>query len=162
MMTHHFLSQELNFAWTELGTPSRVTQGCNGLCCFDFFFFFFCWSQQKNTTFCPNLGIISDKNVTSVMIRLLPFLADWSFSEFFQRGILHQLVQIVENCENNASTKASFTCTDCQKPSSQWIPWANQRSPFMVWYLLPFQRLLEKNWNLKWHGKIKIPSQVRF
>lgn len=48
MMTHHFLSQEFqesNFAWTEPVTSSRVTQGCNGLCYFEFFFF--CWSQQK-------------------------------------------------------------------------------------------------------------------
>lgn len=64
--------------------------------------------QLKNTTLYHNLGIILDKNVTSVILRLLPFLADRSFSEFFQQDILPQLVQIVENCENNTSTKASF------------------------------------------------------
>lgn len=97
MMTHHFLSQELNFYSPTLPGPNweHPLESREGVMdCATLIFFFFCWSQQKkiqqkNATLCHNLGIISDKNVTSVIIRLLPFLTDWSFSEFFQRGIPH-------------------------------------------------------------------------
>lgn len=84
--------------------------------------------------------------MTSVILRLL------AFSRWLELFCITWF-KLWRECENNTSTKASFPCTDCQKPSAQWIPWANQRLKIFIAILLRFQRLLDNNWISKWHGE---------